>query len=214
MDISFNKTNQITKKTILHQIYLLASALLVASGVILGLFSDGKFKADSLRLFTYQSNILVVLAFVAMLFCGNTKFRYYLSFCTMLAITVTGLVYNFVLMPSSPDKYPLVFNKYYNFVTHLLSMVLVLINYFALEAKGNFSFRHLAAGIVFPLLYWIIFISIGGLINFYPYFFMNAAELGFAKLIMWLVALLAIFVLLGFLLIVFDKRRKVLLEKH
>ncbi|MDR3021546.1 MAG: Pr6Pr family membrane protein [Clostridiales bacterium] len=198
-----------TKKQKIHFWYLIFSAALILSGIATGLFKNGEFSAESLRLFTYQSNILVVLVLVTLAFCDNTKFRYYLVYATTLAITVTGLVYNFVLYPMTENQ--IVFSAWSNFSLHALSMILMIVNYFVFEQKGNFNVRHLLVGLIFPLLYWIVFISIGGLIDWYPYFFMNPTETSTVMLIVWLTALMTIFLILGYLLVLYDRKYK---QKH
>lgn len=198
-------------KAKVHRIYLIVAALIVTSGVILGLFAkDGvyvsQFQVGGLRYFTYQSNILVAIVFVALVFLPNNKLRYYLSFCTMLAITVTGVVYNGVLSVFDSKNNPIIFVSYHNFVCHFAAMVFALVNYFVFEQKGMYTKVHLGLGIVFPLIYWLVFISLSGVIEFRPYFFMDPDKLNFGMLMFWLVALLLVFLALGFLLLFYDKK--------
>jgi len=82
----------------------------------------------------------------------------------------------------------------------------VLFNYFFFEKKGGFTNKHILAGMVFPLIYWVVFVSIGGIIDFYPYFFMNPTEIGWVMTFVWFGIILAVIAVLGFLLVRFDKR--------
>jgi heme/copper-type cytochrome/quinol oxidase subunit 4 len=52
-----------------------------------------------------------------------------------------------------------------------------------------------------------VFVAIGERINFFPYFFMNPNEVGWAMVFVWFGMLLAVFVGLGFLLLLFDRKR-------
>jgi hypothetical protein len=77
-------------------------------------------------------------------------------------------------------------------------------NYFIFEPKGFFTYKHILAGMIFPLAYWSIFVAIGGMIDFYPYFFMNIPNIGLPMALVWLMAMLGAFVIFGFLLVKFD----------
>jgi len=101
----------------------------------------------------------------------------------------------------------IVFSYYSNFVTHLLSMLLALFNYFFFEKKGTFTYKHILAGMAFPFLYWLVFVSIGGIIDYFPYFFMNPTEIGWIMTFVWFAIILIVVTVLGFLLVLFDRIR-------
>ena len=200
-----------------HKLYLLLCAGLILFGIILGLLGRGQihlipglagsglFHFGALKTFTYQSNLLLVVGFLAMAMMGENKARHYISASVMLGAIVTGLVYNFLLFPIAGA--PIVFSNYVNFSTHLLVMIFPLANYIIFEKKGLLTLRHILAATIFPALYWAIFVTIGERINFFPYFFMNHPLIGWPNVILWFVILLAFFAGLGFLLILFDRRQ-------
>ena len=193
----------------IHKLYLLVSALVVLHGTILLMGGHiGSFNVKAFRAYTVLSNYLVVIGFLLMLVLYNNKgkLRSYISASVLVSITVTGLVYNLILVPVMPEA-TMVFSYYSNFVTHLLSMVLALFNYFFFEKKGTFTFKHILAGMAFPFAYWIVFISIGEKINYYPYFFMNPTEIGWLMTFVWFAIILTVITALGLLLVLFDKRR-------
>jgi len=191
----------------IHKLFLLLSALLVGYVVFTGLFDDGMLRLTPLRTFTYLSNIVMVVGFLAMLFLYNCKcsLRNYISVLVIVAMAVTGLVYNFVLVPFANAT--MVHIGFTNFITHAFSTILVLVNYFVFEAKGNFNFKHVGVAMLFPAIYWVIFVSIGGIIDFYPYFFMNPTRIGWSMVFVWFAILLSVFAGLGALLILFDRKR-------
>ena len=195
-----------TKSTI-HKLYLFLSAGIVGFAVLFGMFRDGRMEFTPLRTFTYQSNILMAVCFVLMALLGNDKkIRHYISSSVLVAITVTGLVYNFVLVPFTSA--PMFYIGFVNFVTHALSTLLAIINYFVFEEKGYYSPKHILISMVFPFVYWVIFVSIGGRINWYPYFFMDPTSVGWVMVFVWLGILLGTFALLAFLLMLFDRKNK------
>jgi len=159
-----------------------------------------------------MSNILLFVFFlISILLYGKKEIlKSYFSMSIIIAILITCLVYNFVIVPFT--EYDPVFSRnqsfawnYRNSMTHLFSMILVLANYFIFEKKGNFKYLHILVSTIFPLTYWLVFVSIGGLINFYPYFFMDVPVLGWGMTLIWLVILLSVFAFLGFLLFVTDR---------
>jgi len=206
-----------TKENV-HKLYLLLSAGLVLYGVILGMTGggqilllpgmagSGRIHFRTLKTFTYQSNLLLVVGFLAMLGLGKNKLRHYISTSVMLAVIVTGLVYNFLLVPFA--QAPMFFSSYVNFSTHVLVTVLAMVNYFVFEEKGHLNRSHILAGTIFPSVYWAVFLAIGERIDFFPYFFMNPNVVGWAMVFVWFVVLLAFFAGLGFLLVLYDRSRR------
>jgi len=205
-----------TTKQKMHKIFLLISALVILYGVLLGLTGRGQiqllpgiagsglFHFRALKTFTYQSNVLLSLGFLIMLVTKSQNLRQYISVAVMLATTVTGLVYNFLLVPFA--QAPMFYSNYVNFSTHVLAMLLPLFNYFVFEEKGRLGLRHILAGMIFPGLYWVIFVAIGERIDFFPYFFMNHSEVGWVMVFLWFIGLLGGFMGLGLLLLRYDGR--------
>jgi len=202
----------------IHKPYLLVSAGLIMYGIFIGLIGRGQIHllldmADNapphlhaLKTFTYQSNILLAVGFLVMLVMYKSKVRHYISTSIILATSLTGLVYNFLLVPFA--QAPLPFFNFENFSTHVLAMILPLLNYLIFEDKGLLNWRHILAGMIFPIVYWVVFVTIGERIDFTPYFFMNPNYVGWAVVLSWFGGLLIVFSVLGFLLVLYDKSRK------
>jgi len=96
-----------------------------------------------------------------------------------------------------------------NFVTHLLSMLLAVINYFVFEEKGTFTFQHIWGAIIPTFLYWIVFMSIAPLLgNWYPYFFMTPWQIGWFMVFFWFFVILIFVIGLTVALVFFDQYQK------
>lgn len=194
-------------KKLVHMIFLIIGAALVAGGVISGMIRDGGVDFGTLRYFTYLSNIVLIVSFMFLALAYDHKYRDYVCFAATLAIVVTGLVYNFILVPISGNA-P-IWHDFTNFIIHFTAMVWAVINYLAFETKGKLKLKHLIIGMVFPFVYWVVFIIVGyadpG--HFYPYFFMDTQKNNFFILVLWLLALLFVFTLIGLLTLFFDKKR-------
>lgn len=200
--------NLSARKTI-QSLYLLIAAIVVGYGTYLGLTQEGYLDLASLKYFTNQSNLLMALGYlfmIALLFkrsSAKDAVADYVSTTILLAISVTGIVYNLVLVPFAGNE--IFFSDYINFSTHFLSSILALGYYFFLQEKGRLSFKHVFVAMAYPILYWLVFVIFGSAINFYPYFFMNPVETGWPMVFVWFVILLAVFVVLGALFVAYDK---------
>jgi len=195
----------LTKQNI-HKAYLLISAIVITAGAILIMNLGDYFDPQGFLSFTVQSNLLTALGFVLMvvLYDSKSKLRSYITFSVMISISITGLVYNLLLVPTTPEALPIT-SDFPNFSTHFLSMALALIGYFAFEKKGTFTFKHILASMIFPIIYWIVFVSIGDIINYFPYFFMEHPVIGWGMTVVWFGIIVAVVAVLGLLLVQFDK---------
>ncbi|MDR1138277.1 MAG: Pr6Pr family membrane protein [Clostridiales bacterium] len=191
-------------RQLVHRAYLIVGAILVTSGVLTGLLRGGQFNTILLRYFTYLSNIALILAFVFLAVYYHHKYRHYVSFGATIAIVVTGLVYNLLLVTINGD--PWILSDYTNFVIHFASMIWAICNYLIFEDKGKINIRHMLIGMLFPFVYWMIFIVVGyvSVDRWSPYFFMDTVKYNFFVLILWLLALLVAFVIIGSLVLWYD----------
>ena len=110
------------KKNI-HKLYLLVSAGLIIYGILMGITGRGQIHllldmADNapphlqaLKTFTYQSNILLAVGFMVMLVLYKSKARHYISASIILATGLTGLVYNFMLVPFAQAPLPFITSR-------------------------------------------------------------------------------------------------------
>jgi len=189
----------------LHKLCLLVIVGIVLHGTILAMIIDGQLRLDYLRFFTIISNLLIVIGFLVMLVLYDKKgtFWYYISMNILMGISATALTYNFVLVPFGGSK--IVFSDYSNFITHLFSAILVFFNYIAFEKKGLFNFSHVLAGLVVPFVYYSVFLSIGHIIDFYPYFFMRSEVVGWPMVFVLFGILMGLLFLFGILILLLDK---------
>ena len=197
-----------TKMKILHKIFLLTSTMVVLYGVTLTVTYDGYVDFSTLAYFSIISNLLVAVAFIVRFAIYNkaSVFRQYLLSSALLSISITGLVYNFVLVPFGGAA--IVFSDFGNFVIHLLAIVLSLVNHFCFEEKSKFTLKHILVGTLLPIIYWVFFVSFGDAIGFYPYFFLNPLQIGWFMVFVWLGVMLIGFVLLAFSLTLISKHSR------
>ena len=170
------------------KVAILLSAL---GGVVLSLFyaeRDGySHWSKRLLYFTGLSNIWIGICVLIILIAPfikalNTDFGkdmlYALRYIFTVSITVTGIVYCFILAPFAEEGE---FNPWTlsNVLTHVVAPVLTLVDFFIDEYKLRLTKEHIAFTAIPPLMYFV-FSSILNLLGVdfgrgddYPYFFLN-----------------------------------------
>ena len=176
--------------------------------------------------FTIQSNIAIALICAVgavWLACGRKipNAWYTVKFVGTVAITLTGVVFCFVL---APTLHAAAWNLQ-NILTHVIVPIFAVADLFVTGVCGEIPKRHVFY-IVLPPLAYVIYAGIGYLRgwNFgmgvnYPYFFLNwgsrAGAFGFSKelpfmgCVWWILALLGFLLAVGYLyLFILDKLKK------
>lgn len=193
-------------KRLLSALYKLALLAAVVAGLYLTMFDHAEgFKAQSLRYFTIQSNILVALALLYFLFYQeNSRIRSIVRGSVLLSIIITGLVFHTLLVPQWGELFidgidlP-------GHLTHTVAPVGFFLDWALFERKGLMQLADLPFWTLYPLLYWLFAILQGAKTGFYPYFFMDVPTLGYSGALLWLAALTAVFLLIGLLLLGADR---------
>jgi hypothetical protein len=99
-----------------------------------------------------------------------------------------------------------------DFLLHYVMPVLFVIDWLVLVPKQTLKVKDTLGWLAFPIIYLIWTLIHGAFSGFYPYPFLNGAELGNARVLLNEAGLLVIFLVLGFILVsggrVLDKNRK------
>ena len=191
-------------KYAVHKIYLVVCAVIILHATFLTAMVDGMFMPERLRYYTIISNFMLGIGFLIMALLKETSaLRANISLAVLTSITITGLVYNLILVPFGDAT--AIFVGYTNFVTHLLSMLLALANYFIFEEKGYIKLNNIPAGLAPGVLYWIVFVAIGDTIDFRPYFFMNSEEIGWIMVFVWFIVIVVFMSIITVGIIMYDR---------
>ena len=164
--------------------------------------------------FTIQSNIAIAMicAVGGVLMLGSGRVRnwwYIVKFMGTIAITLTGAVFCFVLVP----VYGPSFWNLQNILTHVVVPITAIADFFVTGVYGNIRKRDLIF-VTLPPLAYVIYAGIGYTAGWefskgvnYPYFFLNwgspAAAFGFTDelpymgCVWWIALLLAALLLVG-----------------
>jgi hypothetical protein len=207
------------------------SKLLLVVGVVIGvwasLLQEGFFNPKHFLYYTIQSNIEIgIICLVSLLFIFSKKeipsIVYTLKFIFTVAITLTGLVFNFILYPASIfSTHPLNPLSTANFFTHIFVPILSLVDFFAFDYKLKITKKTFLLGLITPLIYFIFVMfctKVGIRFNgnlFVPYFFLDYKanswfQLGDGKIgvFYWVIIQILIVLLISSVLLFFMKKRK------
>ncbi|PKK87574.1 MAG: hypothetical protein CVV63_00575 [Tenericutes bacterium HGW-Tenericutes-8] len=136
-------------------------------GVVGSYFAFG---IDNIKYFTNQSNLLLLVMLI--LYLGNQKVKYQDTFnwIALFDILLTGIVYNLLLRQYEASMNP--FQLTLVFINHTVNPILYLLVYilYFKQPKRVSDFYQL---LLHPLIYFTFYMVFGGLLNFYPYPFMD-----------------------------------------
>ncbi|PWB33275.1 hypothetical protein DCO48_09920 [Pseudomonas sp. SDI] len=157
--------------------------------------------------FTVLSNTLVasVLTYAV---CGRESAarRFFLSPSISSAIATSiilvGLTYSLLLRHLwSPQGWQWLADE----LLHDIMPLLFVGYWWCCVEKGTLRARHLLHWLLYPLVYFVYTLLRGHGIGFYPYPFVDVASLGVARVLLNALAILAVFILIGALLIALDR---------
>lgn len=197
---------------------------IIISGICVGIhfnMSDEYYNAHSFSFFTVQSNIFCLIVMCILLinyFYEKDIYSpslIYLKGMALSAITCTFLVYHFA---ESVVKYPVLTTGLFSLpITTILSHYVVpfmfVFDWILFQPKGYFKWWHVAGWLIFPLIYFISFltrcycnpVSAFEKVKKYPYFFLDYETLGIRDFCGYLFLLLIIIILENMLIVILDK---------
>lgn len=169
------------------------------------IFPNGFYR---LRFYTYLSNVLVI-GFYTFLVLRNATLTSTLKKIKTgitLAITLTFLVYNILLLPkTTPEQ----FWHYRNFTLHYLVPILTIVDWIIFDKKTNYSLIEPIKWTVFPIIYCIFALITGAIFKIpipnekespYPYFFLNGEKIGWHLVLLYIVLISLLYIVLGYVM--------------
>ena len=157
--------------------------------------------------FTILTNIQVaVAASVLALQAGRQAVAYFSRPQTFagiaIYITVVGLVYNLILRALwSPEGLQWIVDELLHSVIPLLFVGCWII----FARKEGLSSKNVPAWLVFPFVYAVYVLARGVLSGFYPYPFLEVNNLGYPRVLLNVVGIVAVFIFFSWLTIFFSK---------
>ncbi len=148
--------------------------------------------------FTILSNLLVTISATVLLLNPTISWAKFLSKSKTLTaiavyILIVCIIYNGVLRSIwQPEGLQKVVDE----LLHLIIPILYVIYWFVYVNKSQLQWKDFQAWLIFPLIYVTFILFRGALSGFYPYPFMNVAQLGYQQ-----VFINTFFITLAFMLV-------------
>jgi len=138
--------------------------------------------------FSLQSNLLVLVTSTAFLLCfHDQKWFKYLSGITLINIIITGVVFHLLL-----SEYV---DGLHSHLLHTFTPILYVIFYF-ISITNVIKTKQFYVMLIYPLVYFLIFLILGAVTGYAPYDFMNVSVQG-----VWPVIQLTIFMMMPAIII-------------
>ena len=128
-------------------IYKILVTLFLAAGILINVVKTSSVSAI-LSYYTLQSNIICLVAFIGIVIMELRKWQkndvyYLIKGAITIAILITGITYLCALAPvgfqMDFQKETLANKTISNLLVHVVSPILVLVDYFLFDEKGNFK---------------------------------------------------------------------------
>lgn len=209
-----------------NRIFSLCFKVIIIVFCVVGVYgnsgmSSGIFKPNTFLYYTILSNIFCLIYFLgAAIHCinlirrdgiyGESTFSIHLKGSVMMAITVTLLIYWFVLVDAE-----FIMTKeassLHNLLVHFFVPIFTILDWLLFDRKGQLKIIDPLKWLLIPLIYYVCMILVSKTgITFhndsrYPYFFIDIDVLGYKQVIINVFSLTVFFTILGFAVVGIDK---------
>ncbi|PZX61939.1 Pr6Pr family membrane protein [Hydrotalea sandarakina] len=160
--------------------------------------------------FTILTNSLVAIYFTLIVFKNKKGFFAIIDKPgTLTAITVyisiVGLIYQILLRHTwKPTGIQMIVDE----LLHTFIPIMVIVYWYFYENKSLITYKQIPKWLAYPLIYLVYILIRGKISNFYPYYFVNAGNLGLPKVLINAVGIAALFYALSALFIRVGKAMK------
>lgn len=211
-----------TAQLIFQSVYTALALVAIAGSVG---FYEMRFTRDFYIYFTNISNYLSAGIVLAELIQtarkrgdGYVTVAPRLRFISMLGLVLTFLVFN-LLLAKDPAREPALNYKVECLLCHIVLPVMYVVDWLLFYEHGRVRWTWPLLSALYPIGYLLYVFAHAALLRFdssamnyagtdpiiYPYFFLNPERVGFGGMAMWIAALLAGFILGGFLFMLIDR---------
>lgn len=160
--------------------------------------------------FTNFSNLIAIVMASALLSGRGRLYDFFKSpsvqSACCLYIAFVGLGFWFLL--GGPSDVQTALDWIPEITAHTLSPILGAIYWIRAVPKGYLGRRDPLLWLLYPIAYLLYWLLRGPLVGYYPYFFIDVDALGYGGVAIWSGALVVVFLLLGSLMLLVDRRRQ------
>lgn len=208
-------------------IFKLLVILSLLTGILLNVIHTTSLSAI-LSYYTLQSNIICLVMFVRIMvaiilkkdYRSNSRY-YLLKGAVVMAILITAITYQVALAPNGFQmdiSYTIRTKRYWaNLFVHVISPILVLLDYVLFDQKGNFKYKYPFIWLCIPwgyVIYVYIYSALGGRFfgiggsREYAYKFLDYKQIGYLGVLKWIFVFTVVIFVLSNILVFLDRRKK------
>lgn len=208
-------------------IFKLLVVISLLAGILLNVVHTTSISAI-LSYYTLQSNIVCLIMFLGIIIAIMSKnnyrtnsIYYLLKGGTIMAILITGITYQIALAPNNfymDISYTMRTERYWaNLLVHVISPILVLLDYVLFDEKGNFKYYYPIIWLFLPLSYVIYvysysarggsFYGIGGSREF-AYIFLDYNRIGYSGVFKSIIIIAILILLVSYFFVFLDRKLK------
>lgn len=182
---------------------------------------EGTFNTHLFVYYTHLSNIMCFIVMTIVLVYNikkvlNNEVNGYnenikrIKGAATIAILITGVVYHFLLGdPSSGDFFTLD-----NLIVHYVVPIMFVLDWILFDKKKGYTIIDPLTWLAIPGIYFIYALVRGAIVGVgndlqYAYFFIDVNELGYGGVMIWAVILAVAFLIVGYLMFLYDRIIKV-----
>lgn len=157
--------------------------------------------------FTILTNILVALALTLPVLGGASRAGVWsrsegVRAATTMYAVVVGVIYHLLLRATwEPQGFQIVTDT----LLHTVMPLAMLIDWLAFTLKGRLRWIDAGKWLAFPLAFGAWSLVHGAIGGWYPYWFIDVGELGYARVVLNLGGLLAFFAVVGLIVVAIDR---------
>lgn len=207
------------KNSLFYKLLVLFSLL---TGIILNIVNT-KSIISILSYYTLQSNIICFITFLSIVASillkkdyRKSEVYYVVKGGIVICILITAIMYQIALMPYGFHMDYNFENRYLaNLLVHVVSPLLVILDYFLFDFKGNFKWFYPIIWLFIPLNYIIYvytyslnggrFYGIGGSRDF-AYIFLDYNQIGYISVAKFLIIMTIFILVISYILVLIDKK--------
>jgi len=190
--------------------------IVIACLALAGLYCNSgiiqkKFRKSMFVYFTNLSLVFCFLYFTTAIFAGGGDILNCANGFVILAVTITMVIFHFMLLPARRRKTENYRVHYADMVTHYAVPILTIIDWIIFAEKGGFEYFYPLVWCIPFILYFfmtVLYARNGGWLEHaesrYPYYFIDLDRAGVKKVIRNIFMLFIAIIALGYLLLLFD----------
>lgn len=192
-------------KRTLSTLYKLTLLAIIGYALCKEILTDNGLQLGAFLYFTIQSNIIVFFSLIMLIFFNeNYRIVSHLRGISLMCITVTGFVYNFILYKIFLD-WGTVGYTVPRTITHVVAPLGFIADWLIFGEHGKMKYKDVLLWILYPILYGIISLYISSKTSISLYFFLDSWT-GINKLYPWLALIVLAFVIISLVFIKIDKK--------